>query len=187
MELGTEVPRPMVGRLVRLRALEESDAEPMNPLFSDPEVLRTLSMTFPQPVDGFLDFWRGQRSDPSQINFTIEVLDTCEAIGICGLSGLALNNSPELGIWIGKPYWNRGYGTDAVRTLCRFGFREMGLRRIVLHVFADNSGGIRAYRKVGFKMEGTLRQDMFQDGQWVDGHVMGLLADEFIDDFEGDT
>ena len=43
-----------------------------------------------------------------------------------------------LGIWLGKPYWDEGLGTDAVRTLCRFGFDHMNLQRIELDVFETN-------------------------------------------------
>src|SRR5437879_9941124 len=64
----------------------------------------------------------------------------------------------ELGIWITEPLWNRGYGTDAVRTLCRFGFREMNLHRISLHVYDFNPRGVMVYEKVGFREEGRLRR-----------------------------
>ena len=181
MDPRTEVPRPLDGALVRLRALEEADAERLNPYFNDPEVLENLTMIFPQPLEGFLEFWRAQRSDPDRINFAIEVRETGETIGACGLEGLSLAAAPELGLWIGRPWWNRGYGTDTVRTLCRFAFREMNLHRVTLHVYATNPRGIRAYEKVGFRLEGTQRLDMFKGGRWVDSHVMGLLEDELTE------
>src|SRR5437879_4850947 len=84
----------------------------------------------------------------------------------------------ELGIWICEPLWNQGYGTDAVRTLCGFGFREMNLRRITLHVYDLNPRGVMVYEKVGFREEGRLRGDQFVDGRHVDAIVMGLLARE---------
>jgi RimJ/RimL family protein N-acetyltransferase len=86
-----------------------------------------------------------------------------------------------LGVWLAREHWNHGLGTDAVRTLCRFGFHEMNLRRVTLHVYANNPRGVRAYEKVGFVEEGRLRRDHFADGTYVDVVVMGLLAEELIE------
>ena len=85
-----------------------------------------------------------------------------------------------LGIWLGKPYWDEGLGTDAVRTLCRFGFDHMNLQRIELDVFETNPRAKRAYEKVGFVVEGTRRRSEFVGGRHVDSHVMGLLAEELV-------
>ena len=81
-----------------------------------------------------------------------------------------------MGIWIGRPWWRGGYGTDAVRTICRFGFDHVNLHRITLFVNADNAHAIRAYEKVGFVHEGNLREAAFAQGERVDLLVMGLLA-----------
>ena len=51
---GTPRRSPFEGRLVRLRALEESDADALNPLFGDTDVLATLAFTFPQATAGFV-------------------------------------------------------------------------------------------------------------------------------------
>ncbi len=171
----------MEGKLVRLRAPEPEDAARLNPLFNDPEVLAGLSFPFPQPVSGFEEWIRTSRTSDSEVNLIIETLDG-EPIGGCGLRFLNLRNrSANLGIWIGKPHWNHGYGTDAVRTLCRFAFRHLNLHRIDLHVYATNPRAIRSYEKVGFQQEGTLREAQFVGGQHVDEYVMGLLAHELID------
>ena len=103
-------------------------------------------------------------------------------IGACSLGQLhGDTRSGRLGIWIGKPNWGRGFGTDAVRVLCRFGFRELNLQRIGLGVYETNPRAIRAYRKVGFVEEGRRRRDHFIDGRYVDLILMGLLADELIE------
>src|SRR5262249_1517838 len=79
------------------------------------------------------------------------------------------NRTAEVGIVIGdKEWWGRGYGTDAVRALARWAIDELALNRIWLRVFEDNTRGIRAYEKVGFKTEGRLRQDRFHGGRFLD-------------------
>jgi RimJ/RimL family protein N-acetyltransferase len=63
--------------------------------------------------------------------------------------------------------------------LCRFGFERLNLNRIHLYTPVYNQRAVALYEKVGFKTEGVLRQDVFQDGQYHDAVVMGLLRQEF--------
>jgi RimJ/RimL family protein N-acetyltransferase len=173
---------PLEGRLIRLRAVEPEDAARLNPLFNDPGVLAGLTFPLPQPLAGFHEWLAGVRGSDSEIEFVIETPEG-EAIGGCGLRGLNdRNRTGNLGIWIGRPYWDRGYGTDAVRTLCRFAFRHMNLQRIDLHVFVTNPRARRSYEKVGFRLEGTLRKAQFVGGEYVDELVMGLLAEELVEE-----
>lgn len=173
---------PFEGTLVRLRAFEEDDIPQANVLVWDPDVSRHLAIAWPEPIAGTREFWHRARIASDSATFAIETL-AGEFVGLCGLEQVnARNRSAELGIWIGKPYWDKGYGTDAVRTLSRFGFREMNLQRIYLHVYEMNTRGKRAYEKVGFKEEGRLRRGQFVDGRYVDVVVMGLLAEDLIED-----
>jgi RimJ/RimL family protein N-acetyltransferase len=177
------VPPPLEGELVRLRAYEPADAATLNPMFIDPDVLAGVgSVHFGQPTAGFRDFVEAGSDHRSMLALAIETLDDRTPAGGCALMGIeAPTRHALLGIWIGKPYWSRGYATDATRTLCRFGFRYMNLHRIELNVFAWNAAAIRAYEKVGFRIEGTRREDGFARGEFVDSDMMGLLHDELIE------
>jgi RimJ/RimL family protein N-acetyltransferase len=169
------------GALVRLRAVEEEDLAPLNAMIWDPDVTRTLGLVWPEPVAGTRAWWDRTRKDADSCSFAIETIPG-ELIGGCGLHEIdASARSTRLGIWIARPQWDRGYGTDAVRTLCRFGFREMNLQRIGLSVFEGNDRGRKAYEKVGFTVEGRLRRDKVIGGRLVDVYEMGLLSDGFAD------
>jgi RimJ/RimL family protein N-acetyltransferase len=173
---------PFEGRLIRLRAVEEKDLPLIHDLFNDPRVQRTLAITWLQPHAGTREWWEGARKNPDIAPFVIDTL-AGETVGGCSLEDIhAASRSAVLGIWIGAPHWDKGYGTDAVRTLCRFGFAEMNLQRIGLAVYEVNPRGLRVYEKVGFREEGRRRRAMFLDGRYVDVVMMGLLAEEFIDD-----
>ncbi len=78
-----------------------------------------------------------------------------------------------------KSYWSRGYGTDAIVTLLRFGFDEVNLHRVALEVNEDNARAIACYRKCGFVEEGRLRDHRFRRGEYRDTLIMGVLAGEF--------
>ena len=113
----------------------------------------------------------------------IERLEEPGAIGMCDLMRIeAPTRVAELGIWVARPWWRGGYGTDAVRTLSSFGFDHVNLHRITLYVNADNARAIAAYEKVGFVHEGRLREAAFAHGGRVDLLAMGLLPGDLTSD-----
>ena len=82
-------------------------------------------------------------------------------------------------IALGREHIGRGYGTDAMRVIVGYGFREMGLHRIQLGVAPFNPAGIRAYEKAGFVEEGRLRESVLHDGRWYDEVLMSILDHEW--------
>ena len=182
-QVHAEPPRvrsPFEGRLVRLRAVEEDDIPNLHGLFNDPEVQRTLAVNWLEPVAGTRRWWEGVRANEGTAAFAVETL-AGELIGACSLEDVnPAARTAALGIWIGQPFWDRGFGTDAVRVLCRFGFEEMNLQRIGLSVYEGNQRGARVYEKIGFTEEGRARRAHFIGGRHVDVVRMGLLAEELI-------
>ena len=177
MELHPEF---LTGRLVRLRAPEPAD-DVLNELYNDHDVRSGLGATFPQPAESFQAWIESARKNPDHINLIIERLEEPGPIGMCDLMRIeAPTRTAELGIWVARPWWSGGFGTDAVRTICRFGFDHVNLHRVTLYVNADNTQAIRAYEKAGFKEEGRLREMAFVHGGRVDQLVMGLLRDDLI-------
>jgi aminoglycoside 6'-N-acetyltransferase len=82
-------------------------------------------------------------------------------------------------IFLSTPFQDRGLGTDALRTLCRYLVDIRGHHRLTIDPAASNTRAIRAYEKVGFKPVGEMRQyERGKDGQFHDGLLMDLLADE---------
>lgn len=130
------------------------------------------------------DFVR-ERLTPSfdGVYLMIEAADLPEpvVIGAIELRKVAPEHrSAEMGILVGdREYWGRGYGTDAMRAMCRFAFEEMDLRRISLGVMSFNTRAIRSYERVGFVVEGRLREDTYLGGYYYDTVSMGLLRADF--------
>jgi RimJ/RimL family protein N-acetyltransferase len=172
------------GKLVNLRAQEMSDLERMTRWVNDREVTRFLSVRYPWS-SGTEEAWlRNRTSAPmayGDVSFAIETKDGVH-IGGTGLHRVSPENrAAELGIMVGeKAYWSKGYGTDAVVTLAQFGFEEMNLSRIELHVFDFNERAQVAYRKCGFVEEGRMRDAHYAEGGYCDVVVMSLLRDEWL-------
>jgi RimJ/RimL family protein N-acetyltransferase len=84
------------------------------------------------------------------------------------------------GIMIGeKEFWGRGVGKEATHLIVQYGFHRLNLNRIGLGVMAEHEAAIRCYQAVGFKAEGTFREEMFCDGAYKDRLWMGLLRSEY--------
>ncbi len=81
----------------------------------------------------------------------------------------------EYGIFIGEESARgRGVGTAAARLMIRYAFRELGLHRLFLRVYADNARAIRSYEKAGFEREAYLKDDVCIDGKFRDIVLMAV-------------
>ncbi len=83
-------------------------------------------------------------------------------IGNVELMDLA-DSQAELGIAVTAKMQDRGYGTEAVRTVVAYGMKELGLRRIFLKVYPDNARAIRCYEKCGFREYDRTDEDVFME------------------------
>jgi RimJ/RimL family protein N-acetyltransferase len=174
------------GKKVRLVAMEpEKDAELMASYRRDTEYARLVDS---DPVRlwsaGQTKQWleKQQKADAFEdIGFTIRILDGDKPIGFIGLESISWHNgSSWVGIGIGeREYWSKGYGTDAMHIIARYAFEELGLHRLTLNVFAYNTRAIRAYEKVGYKMEGRVSEAIHREGKRWDIIFMGLLHEDW--------
>jgi RimJ/RimL family protein N-acetyltransferase len=182
----TSVPEPRAiirGALVYLRPAEREDIPTFVRWFNDAGVLEHLAMFSPMSTVGETAWFDAMVADQgrTRYHFVICLLADDRPIGTIGLEDLSLiDGRAELGIAIGeRDEWDRGYGTDAVRALCDFGFGELRLERIGLFVYEGNDRARRAYEKAGFRHEGTLRRAHFARGTHHDVHVMGIVRDDW--------
>jgi|WetSurMetagenome_2_1015567.scaffolds.fasta_scaffold20683_5 RimJ/RimL family protein N-acetyltransferase len=174
------------GRLVRLSSEDplvmaeafarwNQDSEYFRLLDSDPAHLwsaKKMKEWFEKDLDSAL---------PNNLLFSIRTLAEDKLIGFIAFDGLNWTNRDTfVAIGIGEQdYWSKGYGSDAMRVMLRYGFTELNLHRISLTVFEQNPRGIRSYEKCGFKLEGRIRDFLLRDGQRSDMLHMGILHSEW--------
>jgi RimJ/RimL family protein N-acetyltransferase len=172
------------GERIRLRALEDDDLPDLVRWWRDPEwaVLQQLTVR-PRPAGDVVEQfrrWSANSGAGGDVGFCVVDRSSGRLVGHATLYGATvLTRAATLTVMIGSEHVGVGYGTDAVRTLVDYGFREMGLHRIQLHVFADNARARATYRKVGFVEEGVLRETVFHDGAFRDEVAMSVLAHEW--------
>ncbi|MGO5542853.1 GNAT family N-acetyltransferase [Blautia sp. HCP3S3_H10_1] len=109
--------------------------------------------------------------------FIIVIKKLEKPIGSVYLRDVDINHGKaEFGIFIGeRSYWGNGYGTIATKKILDFAFRELKLHRIYLRVYSDNQRAINSYKKVGFKVEGLLKEDVYVREKYRDITWMGML------------
>ena len=97
-----------------------------------------------------------------------EVRDTGTVIGHCGLQRLEEGDEVEVGYYLGRAAWGRGYATEAAAACVAFGFARCGLERIVAVVRPENTASRHVLRKVGLRHE--------RDGQFygVDASLFAI-------------
>jgi RimJ/RimL family protein N-acetyltransferase len=118
---------------------------------------------------------------PNNLLFSIRTLAEDKFIGFIAFESLNwTDRDGYVAIGIGdEAFWSKGFGSDAMRVMLRYGFTELNLHRISLTVFEQNPRGIRSYEKCGFKYEGRIRDFLLRDGQRSDMLHMGILRAEW--------
>jgi RimJ/RimL family protein N-acetyltransferase len=174
----------LTGTLVRLRAIDMTDLDRYVEWINDPEVTQYIGVTVPvMPKLAEAEFLEKHAKHAFSFGDFTFAIDTLEGRHIGSISihePDAMARKAVLGIMIGdKTCWDRGYGTDAIRTLLCYMFDEMNLHRVSLTVNADNARGIACYRKCGFVEEGRLRDDSFTGGAYHDTLLMSILEPEY--------
>ena len=74
-----------------------------------------------------------------------------------------------------KDYLDKGYGTDAMKTLISFIFDSMNINKVRLSTFSFNERAIKSYKKCGFTVEGVLKNEIFKDGKYYDEIIMSIF------------
>lgn len=123
----------------------------------------------------------------SEHNIIFLVLDkkTKQPIGYTGLYELNhTTRKAEFRILIGEiDFWGKGLGTEVTELLTYYGFDRINLNRIYLGFTSDNKGAKKAYKKAGYRFEGTLKQDIYRNSRYYDSKRMAILRDDYYKKF----
>lgn len=172
------LPTLTTSRLV-LRPFTLADALDVQRLAGDREVAST-TLRIPHPYqDGMAEEWIGTHADKfakdEGISLAVTLLDGGRLIGAVGLEICKAHARAELGYWIGKLYWGKGFASEAAKALVDYGFKMAGLNRIYAHHLVRNPASGRVMIRIGMRHEGTLHQHTKKWDQFEDIEVYGLL------------
>lgn len=177
---------------LELRPFSKEDGQAVTELLQAKAIARnTRDIPFPYSIDD-AEQWIVQQSEAigrgeASVFAIVEKADTetGQSVGggrLIGCIGLAINHADqnaELGYWLGQPYWNRGYMTEAASAILEYGFVTLGLHRIHAHHMSRNPGSGRVLEKIGMQREGLLREHTRKWGVFEDVEFYGVLANQW--------
>ena len=174
---------PLLTERLILRSFTLQDAPDIQCLAGDRDVASTLT-NMPHPYeDGMAEEWMQACSDRYEndeaLNFAVTRRTDKRLIGGMVLRLDQKNENAELGYWIGKPYWNCGYATEAAEAVVAYGFEVLKLNRIHAKHFKRNPASGRVLEKIGMHYEGCLRQHIKKWGNFEDIMGYGMLKSDF--------
>jgi ribosomal-protein-serine acetyltransferase len=103
-----------------------------------------------------------------------------ELAGIASLHGVVwADRKASLGYWLGEAYQGRGLVTKACASLIRHAFEELDLNRLEIQCDRENVRSRKVAERLGFTLEGILRQAWWNQGRVADLAVYGLLKPEW--------
>jgi len=91
-----------------------------------------------------------------------------------------LHDRAELGYWVGRPYWGRGYATEAGLGLLAHSFGVLRLNRVFAIHYSRNPASGRVLQKLGMRQEGVMPQHIKKWGVYVDAVCYGVLRDDWL-------
>ena len=170
------------GRL-RLRPFTLADAPAVQRLAGDWAIADT-TLNVPHPYEaGMAEQWisthQAQYDQRQAVVFAIVLKASDDLVGAISLGINQHFERAEMGYWIGKPYWNQGYCTEAARALLRYGFTDLGLNRIYASYLARNPASGRVMEKIGMTYEGCFRQHVKRWDRFEDLKFYAMLKEDY--------
>ena len=176
-----EAPSLTTARLL-LRPLRAADAPALADYRSDPAVARYQTWITPYTVTDALsliqDLQVGDPSEPGWFQYGIELRDNDSLVGDFGVNLADNRQQAEIGFTLAAGQQGRGLGTEAVGAMLDHLFDDRGLHKVSAECDARNLASAALLERVGFRLEGHLRQHTFSKGEWTDDLLFGLLASD---------
>lgn len=169
---------------LQLRPIATEDAPSVAQLAGRREIAdTTISVPHPYSVEE-ARVWIATRSvkenPPTQAVFAVTLKPEGQLIGTVGLREIDREHGKaELGIWIGVDWWGRGFATEAIPAVLKYGFTELNLNRIQAHHMVRNPASGRVLEKIGMRREGLLRQFVCKWGVFEDVVVLAILREDW--------
>jgi ribosomal-protein-alanine N-acetyltransferase len=153
-----QIPSIKTQRLI-LRAFEPSDAESLYQILAEEEVLRYFPNPAPPPPEKVNKIISNQLEQWEQYGYAwwaVTLPPDSQFLGWCGLQFLPETGETEVGYLLGKPWWGKGYATEAALASLYFAFNDIQhLDQIIALVHPENQASIHVIEKIGLHFVDT--------------------------------
>ena len=170
---------------LKVQELSFADLNYVHRLHSLPEIDEFNTIGIPNSVKNtelLLMEWIEQQNAFPRMSyiFTVRHIETNQFIGLIALTlGKLTYKIAEVWYKTYPAYWGQGYTTEALTTLLKFGFIDLGLHRIEAGCAVENKASLRVLEKVGMTQEGRKREILPIRGKWIDNYFYSILESDF--------
>ena len=167
-----------------LREFSPDDVPAVLAYQGDPRYFRYYEWTDRTEADvrDFLQMFFDWRDEEPRrkFQFAITLSEGGRLIGSAGIRRKPENEwEADIGYEVAAEHWGNAYATEASRALVEFGFRELKLHRISAGCVAENTASVHVLERLGFSLEGHLRESAYFKDRWWDARLYALLEDEW--------
>ncbi|MFX0022251.1 MAG: GNAT family N-acetyltransferase [Candidatus Hermodarchaeota archaeon] len=179
-----EVTTPFLeGEIVNLCPLNMENVNLYTKWFNDPDIRRYSRNIIPWSIDE-IKKWsepEGERVK-KEIVFEIWHRKDNKAIGTAGFSIINwFNRNANLFVAIGESnYWGQKIAPEVSKILINYGFEELNFHKIYTSIYSPNKQSLRVAEKIGFKHEGTLKEQIYIDGVFVDELKFAIFKNQWL-------
>jgi RimJ/RimL family protein N-acetyltransferase len=171
--LNSKITQPVLEtKRLRLRPFVLADAGDVQVLAGNFAIAdTTLNVPHPYPDGGAETFIAGhaaQFAKGENNTLAITLKSDGTLVGAINISVDQRHQRGTIGYWIGQPFWNQGYATEAGRPLLDFVFTQWKLHKVVGTYLHRNPASGRVMQKLGFVQEGVLKEQVFRWGRFDD-------------------
>ncbi|MDT8903723.1 GNAT family N-acetyltransferase [Anaeroselena agilis] len=167
-----------------LREIVSGDAALLHRYWSDEDVTEFMVLdrfTKIEDTVQMIVLLAGLFADGSGVRWAVVRKEDGAVLGTCGFHNLKPEHfRAEVGYEMGKEYWGRGLMTEALTAILGYGIEAMDFNRVEAFVNAGNIRSLRILEKLGFRLDGTLREYERARGVFVDQHCLSLLRKEWV-------
>ena len=171
------------GKLIDLCPINFENVKLYVKWINNPKVRKYARSVLPQTVEEMKKFFESlENGDRTFIDFEIWHKIDNKAIGDVALFDINRYDSKAyIGLMIGEPeYWGKGIGTETIKLITDYGFKELNLNKLYAIIFAPNRASRHCFEKNGYNQEVLLKQDVFIDGEFLDTYLYSILKEDWM-------
>ncbi|MBJ6799027.1 GNAT family N-acetyltransferase [Geomonas propionica] len=175
-------PRLHTERLV-LRQIVPSDADDLFGIFSDAEIMHYWSCrpyTSVEQAHKLIESMELTADNGIGIHWAITLAGDDRLIGKCGYNEWRkVHRRGDVSYLLARDFWEQGIVSEALRAMLDYGFSSMNLHSVEAGVTPGNDASTRMLERLGFRLEGHLRESFWAEDRFVDSLIYSLLRQEW--------
>ena len=165
------------------RQVTSADVEDIFKIYSDPEVAKYdwyKPIATKDDALSIINRYGKEFQNKEELTWGVERKYDNKIIGYCCLGSFNDDSRrSEIGYGFNRDEWNKGYATEAIKVLVKFGFDIMNFNRIEATVTLGNDASVKALKKANFLQEGIVRERSIMKGKFEDDVILAIIRKDY--------